>query len=134
VGIFHFADSSSISDAEMLRGYDVFLPWELRAELPQGKYFVTDLIGCTVFEIIDKTAQAPSLASGAVQGQQLLGTVTDVSFTGEGVEGAALLEIETAQGELLVPLAEDICTRIDVAAKRIDVTLPEGLKDLNARE
>jgi hypothetical protein len=31
----------------------------------------------------------------------------------------------------LIPLAVDICTKIDPAARRIDVILPEGLRDLN---
>ena len=64
----------------------------------------------------------------------LVGTVRDVFFPGEGTAGTPLLQVETAAGELLVPLAEDICRRIDVAARRIDVTLPEGLSDLNAGE
>jgi ribosomal 30S subunit maturation factor RimM len=65
---------------------------------------------------------------------QLLGTVRDVQFPGEGerVRGTPLLEVETAQGELLIPLAEDICKCIDAAARRIEVTLPEGLRDLNS--
>jgi len=42
-----------------------------------------------------------------------------------------LLVVETRGGELLIPLAEDICTRIDPVARRIDVVLPEGLRDLN---
>ncbi len=40
--------------------------------------------------------------------------------------------MDTGQGELLIPLAEDICKRIDAAARRIEVTLPEGLRDLNS--
>ena len=134
-GIFHFENSSSISDAETLREYDVFLPWEQRVELPAGKYFVTDLIGCTVFEVADTATKLASPACDAESAPRVLGTVRDVNLTGEGtVAGTPLLEIATAQGELLVPLAEDICTRIDVAARRIDVRLPEGLKDLNAPE
>jgi len=39
--------------------------------------------------------------------------------------------IDTPQGELLVPLAEEICPRIDIAARRIEVALPEGLRELN---
>jgi ribosomal 30S subunit maturation factor RimM len=62
----------------------------------------------------------------------LLGGVTDVQSTGEGVAGTPVLVVETRNGELLIPLAEDICTRIDPAARRIDVRLPEGLRDLNA--
>jgi ribosomal 30S subunit maturation factor RimM len=63
-----------------------------------------------------------------------LGTVRDVQFpgAGESVRGTPLLEVETEQGELLIPLAEDICKRIDAAARRIEVTLPEGLRDLNS--
>lgn len=134
-GIFHFEGSASISDAETLREYDVFLPFEQRVELPAGKYFVTDLIGCTVFELADTATKLASPACDAEHAPRVLGTVRDVSLTGEGaVAGTPLLEIATAHGELLVPLAEDICTRIDVAARRIDVRLPEGLKDLNAPE
>jgi ribosomal 30S subunit maturation factor RimM len=60
-----------------------------------------------------------------------VGKVSDVQRTGEGVAGTPLLVVDTKNGELLIPLAEDICTRIDPAARRIDVTLPEGLRDLN---
>jgi hypothetical protein len=45
--------------------------------------------------------------------------------------GTPVLEIETPDGELLVPLAQEICTKIDTAARRIEVILPEGLRDLN---
>jgi ribosomal 30S subunit maturation factor RimM len=54
-----------------------------------------------------------------------------VQFSGEAVAGTPLLAVDTSQGELLIPLAEDICTSIDVATRRIDVVLPEGLRDLN---
>ena len=55
----------------------------------------------------------------------------DVQFTGEGVSGTPLLAVDTSAGELLVPLAEDICLRVDTRGRRIDVVLPEGLRDLN---
>ena len=60
----------------------------------------------------------------------LLGTVRDVQFT----SGTPLLEVETSTGELLIPLAEDICTKIDATARRIEVVLPEGLRELNKPE
>ena len=51
-----------------------------------------------------------------------------------GVAGESwVLEVATAQGELLIPLAFEICTQIDTAAKRIEVRLPEGLREVNAR-
>ncbi len=130
-GIFHFAESSSIDAAEKLRGREVLIPLAERVELPTGKYFVSDLIGCTVFETPAAPKKLSSPACEMEDAPRVLGTVQDVFFPGEGIAGTPLLQIETAGGELLVPLAEDICRSIDVAARRIDVTLPEGLGDLN---
>jgi len=39
--------------------------------------------------------------------------------------------VDTPAGELLIPLAQEICVRVDTAARRIDVVLPEGLRELN---
>jgi ribosomal 30S subunit maturation factor RimM len=54
-----------------------------------------------------------------------------VQFPGGELIGTPLLEVETSLGEILIPLALDICTKIDPAQRRIEVTLPEGLRDLN---
>jgi 16S rRNA processing protein RimM len=110
--IFHFADIDSIEAADTLRGLEIQVPIEQRAQLDAGNYFVSDLVGCEVWE------------SGAASA---LGSVRDVEFPG----GAPLLAIDTNEGEVLVPLAVEFCVRIDVKAKRIEVTLPEGLRDLN---
>ncbi|GAC1688079.1 MAG: hypothetical protein PVS2B2_26860 [Candidatus Acidiferrum sp.] len=61
----------------------------------------------------------------------MLGVIRDVETPGEGVSGTPMLVVETASGELLIPLAVDICTRIDTTARRVEVTLPEGLRELN---
>jgi 16S rRNA processing protein RimM len=131
-GIFHFAGCISIDDAEKLRGQDVLLPIAERVELPAGKYFVSDLIGCTVFESPESETKLSSPACEMENAPRVLGTVQDVFFPGEGTAGTPLLQVQTSSGELLIPLAEDICRSIDVAARRIDVTLPEGLSELNA--
>ena len=131
-GIFHFAGCASIDDAEKLRGQGIFLPLTERVELPVGKYFVSDLIGCTVFETPATDKKLASPACEMEDAPRVVGTVQDVFFPGEGTAGTPLLQVETPGGELLIPLAEDICRSIDVAARRIDVTLPEGLADLNA--
>ena len=110
--IFHFADVNSIEAAEPLRGLEVQVPIEQRAKLGAGNYYVGDLIGCEVWEA------AAAAAMGAVR---------DVEFPG----GVALLAVKTEDGDVLIPLAAEFCTRIDVKAKRIDVILPEGLRDLN---
>jgi 16S rRNA processing protein RimM len=133
-GVFHFAGSTNISEAEKFRGNDVFLPLEERVRLPVGQYFVTDLIGCTVFEMPEAESKLSSPACAADSVPRVVGTVRDVAFPGEGVAGTPLLQVDSAQGELLIPLAEDICTRIDVAARRIEARLPEGLLSVNTAE
>ena len=130
--VFHFAGVSSIDDAERLRGFDVQIPFENRAILPSGSYFVTDLIGCSVFELASANATVVSSPCSLHNVPALLGQIRDVYFTGEGQPGTPLLALDTQQGELLVPFAEDICRRIDLRARRIEVLLPGGLRDLNA--
>jgi 16S rRNA processing protein RimM len=115
--IFHFEGSDSIDDAKRLVGREVQIPIAQRVPLPHSTYYVSDLIGCDVVE-----------ADGRV-----LGRVRDVEFAGEGVAGTPNLVIDSPSGELLIPLAQDICTNIVVTTRRITVALPEGLLDLNAR-
>ena len=130
--VFHFEGFSSISDAEKLRGLDVLLPIERRVLLPAGQYFISDLIGCSVFENARDASPLASSPCSMSTAPSLLGSVTDVQFTGEGVSGTPLLVVDARGGELLIPLAEDICTKIDPPARRIDVLLPEGLRELNS--
>ena len=113
--IFHFEGSDSISDAETLVGLDVQIPLSERMELPSGTYYVTDLIGCEVRE-----------KDGAA-----FGPVREVQINGEGVAGTPILVVDSAKGELLIPLAQEICVRVDTGARLIEVILPEGLRELN---
>jgi 16S rRNA processing protein RimM len=129
--VFHFDGVNSISEAEKFRGLEVLLPFAQRVTLPAGQYFVSDLIGCSVFESPASPPIVVSSPCALAEAPALLGTVRGVQFPGEGISGTPLLEVETSRGEILIPLAVDICTKIDPAARRIDVILPEGLRDLN---
>jgi 16S rRNA processing protein RimM len=118
--VYWFEGCGSINDAEKLRGLDVLIPFEQRVVLPAGQYFVEDLVGCSVFEAAEESSPA------------LIGSVTYVQATGEARQaGTPILVVDVRGGELLIPLAEDICKRIDVVGRRIEVVLPEGLRDLN---
>lgn len=129
--VFHFEGVNSISEAEKLRAFEVLLPLEQRVNLRTGQYFVSDLVGCSVFETPADLSVVASSPCSLGEAPALLGTVRDVQFPGEEMPGTPLLEVDTSQGELLIPLAEDICKKIDPAGRRIDVVLPEGLRDLN---
>jgi 16S rRNA processing protein RimM len=109
--ILHFEGSDSISSAEKLVGLEVQIPINERMTLPSGSYYVSDLTGC---EVCEKDGAA-------------LGRVSDVQFPG----GTPLLVVDSSRGEVLIPLAQDICVRVDTAARRIEVVLPEGLRELN---
>jgi 16S rRNA processing protein RimM len=110
--IFKFKGVDTISDAERLAGAEVSIPMDQRPNAPEGEYYQSDLLGCKVVDQAGRT----------------LGTVADWQETG----AAPLLVITQPDGrELLVPFAKSICTNIDPARRRIDVNLPEGLKDLN---
>jgi 16S rRNA processing protein RimM len=132
--VFHFEGSSTISEAEKFRGLDVLLPFEARVQLPAGQYFVTDLMGCIVFELPTTHATVSSPPCALETAPAVLGRVRDVFFPGEGLAGTPLLQVDAPEGELLIPLAEDICKRIDVVARRIEVNLPEGLRTQNVAD
>jgi 16S rRNA processing protein RimM len=132
--VFHFEGCNSISEAEKFRGLDVLLPIEKRVPLSAGQYFVDDLVGCLVFENFAEPSIVSSSPCSLATAPSLLGVIKDVQIPGEGVVGTPILVVDTSAGEILVPLAEDICRRIDTAARRIDVELPEGLRDLNEKK
>jgi len=129
--VFHFEGIDSINEAEKLRGLEVQIPFEQRAQVPSGSFFVTDLIGCSVFEIAATASPMRSSPCSLAEAPTLLGKVRDVYFPGKGQPGTPLLAVDSWRGEVLVPLAEDICTMIEITARRIEVKLPEGLRDLN---
>jgi len=96
---------------------EIQIPISDRPTLPQGSYYVTDLIGCEMQE-----------ADGTP-----LGKIRDVDRFGEEVRGTPILVVDAPSGELLVPLAQDICVNVDIGARRVTVHLPEGLADLNRK-
>ena len=113
--IFHFAASDSVDDARKLVGLEVQVPLADRVKLPAGSYYISDLVGCAVHE-----------KDGAD-----VGLVRDVEIHGDEISGTPNLVVDTARGELLIPLAQEICVNVDLPARRIVVVLPEGLRELN---
>jgi 16S rRNA processing protein RimM len=119
--ILKFAGVDTISDAEKLAGYEVRIPREERPELAEEEFYHSDLVGC---EVVD-------CASGVS-----VGRVIAVHEYGGPLLLEVLPESGLAEGEetgMLVPFARSICRKIDVAGKRIEADLPDGLRDLNRR-
>jgi 16S rRNA processing protein RimM len=116
--VFKFAGVDRIEDVEKFRGLEVQVPLSERMELPAGSYFISELVGCEVWE-----------SAAEDKSESELGIVTGVQESGTPV-----LEVETLNGEVLIPLATEICRKIDVKARRIEVVMPEGLRDLNRKD
>lgn len=109
--VLKFSGVDSIQEADRLRGSDLWVPVEQRAQLPDGELFRSDLIGCAV---IDKSS---GRVLGQVQGFQQYG-------------GPLLLEVMVDGREALIPFVAVICTDVDLENKAIGVALPEGLLEL----
>jgi len=113
--VFRFVGFGRIEDVEPLVNCDVVIPEAERPALPEGEYYLSDLLEC---EVIDR---ASGEQIGRVRGWQ--------DF------GGPVMEVEREPGDrnpIWIPLARSICPVIDLEARRILVDLPEGLKDLNA--
>jgi 16S rRNA processing protein RimM len=106
-----FEGVSSIEAAERLAGLELRIPEESLLPLEPGRYYEHQLVGCAV-ESADGVA---------------VGTVVRVDRGG----GSSRLVIDGARGEVLVPLAADICVEVDTAGRRIRIVPPEGLLELN---
>ena len=119
--VLRFAGIDSIEQAAPLAGFEVLVPLAERTPLDPGAAYISDLIGCTVFD----------------RGQPL-GAVAAVHFptTPDGARrldaAAPLLVLATPSGdELLVPFARAFLVELDPAAKSIRMALPEGLAEIN---
>jgi 16S rRNA processing protein RimM len=108
-----FDGVGTMDDAETLRGLELRVPESALHALPPGAYYVHDLEGCEVVT-----------TSGAA-----IGRVLRIEF---GAAQPLLVVDGGAGGEVLVPMTELTCRRVDTAAKRIVVELPGGLVELNA--
>jgi 16S rRNA processing protein RimM len=104
---------TTISEAETLRGLDLEVPEDERHQLQAGAYYMDQLEGCEV----------------VTSAGELVGHVSSVDST----VGTPVLVVRGEAGEVLVPLAEEICRVVDPAAKRIVIDPPAGLIELNAR-
>jgi 16S rRNA processing protein RimM len=118
--VLQFAAIDTISDAESIAGLDVLVPREERLPLDDESVYISELIGCTVYD--------RSLAVGVVEDVQF-------AMTADGarrLDAAPLLVVRSLEGdEILLPFAKAFLMHVDTEAKRIDMTLPEGLIEVN---
>jgi len=121
--VLKLADHDTISQAELLSGLQVMVPAAELPSLEEDTYYVSDLVGCTLFN-----------------GDQPAGLVVDVQFAmspdgktrlpeAAPLLGIQLLNSPADEDPILVPFVLAHLQSVDLAAKRITMNLPEGLLD-----
>ncbi len=115
--VLKFQGIGTISDAEPLVGAELQLPRSERAQLEPGWTYLSDLIGCTVFD-----------------GQREIGEIEAVQF---GAGEAPLLVVRSkeqpdARLPYEIPFAEAYLEKLDLEHRQVRMKLPEGMLDVNA--
>lgn len=101
----------TMNDAEALAGAELRVAASDVPPLPTGVFYHHELVGC---EVRDTSGRR-------------IGRVTRV----EGSLERSRLVVDGDRGEVLIPLVDAICTRVDPQAQVIVVDPPSGLIDLN---
>lgn len=109
--VLKFVGIDSISQAEEIAGCELQVPREQRAQLEPGWNYLSDLIGCTIYD-----------------GDRELGKIDEVRF---GAGEAPLLVVRPGSKEYEIPYAEAYLKRVDVAHREIRMVLPEGTLEVN---
>jgi 16S rRNA processing protein RimM len=119
--VLQFAGINTISDVESIAGKDVIVPREERLPLDEESVYISELIGCTVYD-----------------GTMPVGVVEDVQFAmsadgGRRLDDAApLLTVRSPErDEILIPFAKAFLVAVNTEAQRIDMNLPKGLVEVN---
>ncbi|HEX2947409.1 MAG TPA: ribosome maturation factor RimM [Clostridia bacterium] len=100
----------SADEAEKYRECFLLVDRKNAVKLPEGSYFVCDIIGLSVFD----------------ENGTLLGKVEDILETGSN----DVYQVTNNAGkDILIPALKSVVHRISLEEQRIDVTLPKGLLD-----
>lgn len=103
----------TMNDAEALAGAELWMGASTIPPLPAGTFYRHDLVGCEVRDVTDA----------------VLGRVTNV----QGPIDRSHLVVQGEGGEMLIPLVDHICVRVDLAARVIVINPLEGLLEANRR-
>ncbi|PMB04369.1 ribosome maturation factor RimM, partial [Fischerella thermalis CCMEE 5328] len=102
------------NQAEELRGSKLLVCASDRPQLGEDEYHVLDLIGLSVF---------------MQESGELVGTVVDVIAAGNDLLEVKLHQQQTA---VLIPFVKAITPTVDLEARRIEITPPPGLLEINS--
>lgn len=99
-----------INDAEEYRNKILYVPREELGDLPDGTYYICDLLGCKV-----------ETDTGRV-----LGKISDIIKTGSN---DVYVAEDEAKNQTLIPVIDECIKSVDIEAKLIIITPLKGLID-----
>ena len=108
--LLKLAGIDDINEAEKYRNKVLMVPREELGDLPEGTYYICDLLGCMV-ETIDG---------------RNLGKITDVIKTGSN--DVYVVE-EPGKKQVLIPVIDDVVKSVDIDGKHIVIEPLKGLID-----
>jgi 16S rRNA processing protein RimM len=120
--VLKFQGVETINDAEPLVGAELQLPRSERAKLEPGWTYLSDLVGCTVFDGPREVGEIEDVQFGA--GEAPLLVVRDKD-TDTGKDKGSKLPYE-------IPFADAYLEKLDLERKQVRMKLPEGLLEVNA--
>lgn len=100
---------NSIEEAEKLRNKTLYID-RLDAKIPEGRYFISDLLDCTVYDSL----------TGAE-----LGVINDISETGAN----DVWHISKDGKEYLVPAIDEVIKAVDIENGKIIISPMKGIFD-----
>ena len=98
----------TMDQALLLKNYFIKIPREFAIKLPEGAYFICDLIGCSVYD----------------KKRGLIGKVADVIQTGSN---DVYVIKRDGEKDVLVPVIKDVVKEVDIDNRVIKVELLKGL-------
>jgi len=107
--IIKFKEIQDMSAAEELKGGLLVVTRDELMPLPEGSFYIFDLIGINVFD----------------SGGRFLGKINDVIQTGSN----DVYLVESGAKPMLIPALKEVVREVDLAGRRMVVKLPEGLLD-----
>ena len=109
--IVRFSQITDINMAEKYKNQVIYAEREILGELPEGVYYIADLIGLDI----------------VTEDGEKIGTVSDVFNTGSN----DIYEVKReGKKNLLLPVIDDVVLNIDVDGGKITVRMMDGLEDL----
>lgn len=109
--IVKFMEIDSIDEAEKYKNCILKADREMLGELPEGVYYIADLIGCEVYD----------------ENGKILGNISDVFNTGAN----DIYAVSAPQRkDLLIPVTDETILDVNIDDKKVKVHLLEGLDEL----